>query len=100
MPEITLDFTGFDLQIADRAAAEANLYRAIDLAHRQKATLWVLRATISLARLRAEQGERAHAGQLLAPVHGWFTGGFDTQVLREATALLAESTHSLLPFLP
>ena len=45
---------------------------------------------MSLARLRRDQGRRAEARDLLAPVYGWFTEGFDTQDLKDAKALLAE----------
>ena len=51
---------------------------------------WELRAAASLARLRREQGRRAEARDLLAPVYGWFTEGFDTPDLKEAKALLDE----------
>jgi predicted ATPase len=47
-----------------------------------------LRAATSLARFWAEQGRRAEANQLLAPIYGWFTEGFDTADLKEAKALL------------
>jgi predicted ATPase len=49
-----------------------------------------LRAAASLARLRRDQGRRAEARDLLAPVYGWFTEGFDTPDLKEAKALLDE----------
>jgi predicted ATPase len=49
---------------------------------------WELRAATSLARLWSEQGKTDEALQLLAPVYGWFKDGFDTEVLREAKALL------------
>jgi predicted ATPase len=49
-----------------------------------------LRAAVSLARLRRDQGRRAEARNLLTPVYGWFTEGFDTQDLKEAQALLDE----------
>jgi predicted ATPase len=49
-----------------------------------------LRAAVSLARLRGDQGRQAEAYDLLAPVYGWFTEGFDTQDLKEAKALLDE----------
>jgi predicted ATPase len=47
-----------------------------------------LRAAVSLARLRRDQGHHAEAGHLLAPVYGWFTEGFDTPDLKEAKGLL------------
>jgi predicted ATPase len=54
--------------------------------------MWELRAAASLARLRADQGERQKAHDLLGPVYGWFTEGFDTADLKEARALLDELT--------
>ena len=56
----------------------------------QEAKLWELRAAVSLARLWHDQGRRAEARDLLAPVYGWFTEGFDTADLKEAKALLDE----------
>ena len=56
----------------------------------QKARSLELRAATSLARLRREQGRRAEARELLAPIYGWFTEGFDTADLKEAKALLDE----------
>jgi predicted ATPase len=65
------------------------LYRkALSIATAQEAKLWELRAVASLARLRRDQGRRAEARDLLTPVYGWFTEGFDTPDLREAKALL------------
>ncbi|MBV8333935.1 MAG: hypothetical protein JO358_00515 [Alphaproteobacteria bacterium] len=52
--------------------------------------MWELRAAVSLARLRGEEGRRAEASDLLEPVYGWFTEGFDTPDLKEAKELLAE----------
>jgi predicted ATPase len=78
------------LDRADRPAAEACLGRALAVARAQQARWWELRAATSLARLRAEAGERAEAHDLLAPVHGWFTEGFDTPDLIEAKALLEQ----------
>jgi predicted ATPase len=72
----------------DPAAAEADFRHAIAVARLQTAKLWELRAATSLARLWRDQGRRAEAYDLLAPVCGWFTEGFDTPDLREATALL------------
>ena len=60
------------------------------IAAEQEAKLWELRATASLARLRRDQGRHAEARDLLAPVYGWFTEGFDTADLEEAKALLDE----------
>ena len=54
--------------------------------------MWELRAAASLARLRRDQGRRAEACDLLAPVYGWFTEGFDTPDLKETKALLDELT--------
>ena len=70
--------------------AEACFRQALAVAREQGAKLWELRAATSLARLWAEQGERAEAHDLLAPVYGWFTEGFDTADLKEAKALLEE----------
>jgi predicted ATPase len=55
---------------------------------KQEAKLWELRAAMSLARLRRDQDRRADGRDLLAPIHGWFTEGFDTRDLKEAKALL------------
>jgi predicted ATPase len=73
---------------ADPRAAEDLLTGALGLARQQSARLWELRAATSLARLWAEQGERGKARDLLAPVYGWFTEGFETQDLKDARALL------------
>jgi predicted ATPase len=56
----------------------------------QSAKSWELRAATSLARLWRDQGRRAEARDLLAPVYGWFTEGFDTADLKDAKALLDE----------
>jgi predicted ATPase len=71
------------------AETEAWLQRALDVARRQEAKSLELRAAMSLARLWQQQGKRAAARELLAPVYGWFTEGFDTADLQEAQALLA-----------
>ena len=71
--------------------AAEELYRnALSIAEEQEAKLWELRAAASLARLRREQGRHAEARDLLAPVYGWFTEGFDTPDLKDAKALLDE----------
>ena len=71
-------------------AAEELYRKALSIAQEQEAKLWELRAAASLARLRRDQGRRAEARDLLAPVYGWFTEGFDTPDLKEAKALLDE----------
>jgi class 3 adenylate cyclase/predicted ATPase len=70
--------------------AEACFQQALNIAHRQQAKSWELRASMSLARLWQQQGKRAAAHQLLAEIYGWFTEGFDTVDLQEAKALLEE----------
>jgi class 3 adenylate cyclase/tetratricopeptide (TPR) repeat protein len=74
----------------DQAAAEQSYRQALAVAQRQSAKLFELRAAISLARLWRDQGKRTEAHDLLAPVYGWFTEGFDTPVLKEAKALLEQ----------
>jgi tetratricopeptide (TPR) repeat protein len=76
------------LALGDPMAADASYREALALAQQQSAKLWELRAAISLARLWRDQGKRAEARDLLAPVYGWFTEGFDTPVLQDAKALL------------
>jgi class 3 adenylate cyclase/predicted ATPase len=74
----------------DHPGAEACFLRAMAIAREQQAKLWELRAATSVGRLWAEQGRRAEAQDLLAPVYGWFTEGFDTADLKDAKALLGE----------
>jgi len=71
-----------------RAEAEACLAQAIAIAQNQQAKSLELRATTNLARLWQQQGKRQAAYDLLAPVYGWFTEGFDTADLKDAKALL------------
>jgi predicted ATPase len=82
------------LMLPDPAAAKAqNHYeRALAVARQQQAKSWELRAAMSLARLWRDQGKVQQARELLAPVYGWFTEGFDTRDLKEAKALLEEWT--------
>ena len=70
--------------------AETCFRQALDVARRQQAKSWELRAAMSLARLWQQQGKRTEARDLLAPIYGWFTEGFDTADLQEAKALLEE----------
>jgi predicted ATPase/class 3 adenylate cyclase len=74
----------------DRAAAEASLLKALTIGRQQSAKLWELRAGTTLARLWKEQGRRSEAVDLLAPIYGWFTEGFDTPNLKDARTLLEE----------
>ena len=76
----------------DLAKAEACFEQALAVARAQQAKSWELRAATSLARLLRDQSRQAEARDLLAPVYGWFTEGFDTLDLKEANALLAELT--------
>ena len=69
-------------------AAEELYCKALRIAQEQEAKLWELRAATSLAQLRRHQGRPTEARDLLAPVYGWFTEGFDTPDLKEAKALL------------
>jgi predicted ATPase len=69
--------------------AEACFQQALTIARRQKARSWELRAATSLARLWQQQGKRAEAHELLAPIYSWFTEGFDTADLQDAQTLLS-----------
>ena len=74
----------------NESEAEVSLTKAIEVARRQQAKSWELRATISLARLWQAQGKTEKARDALAKVYHWFTEGFDTPDLEEARALLDE----------
>src|SRR5262249_35745072 len=74
--------------VPEAQAAEACFQRALDVARRQQAKWWELRAAMSLARLWQCQGKRTEARELLAEIYGWFTEGFETADLQEAKALL------------
>ena len=74
----------------DHAAAEASLRQALAISQHQAAKAFELRAAMSLARLWQHQGRRHEAYNLLAPIYGWFTEGFDTPSLQKAKALLEE----------
>jgi len=78
------------LKSPERDAAKVETYfeRALAIARRQQAKSWELRAAMSMARLWRDQGKPQQARDLLAPVYGWFTEGFDTRDLKEAKALL------------
>ena len=72
----------------DAAKAQAYFERALAVARQQQAKSWELRAAMSMARLWRDRGKRDEARDLLAPVYGWFTEGFDTLDLKEAKGLL------------
>ena len=74
--------------IPDAPQAEACFQQALAVARRQQAKSWELRAAMSLCRLWQRQGKHTEARELLAPIYGWFTEGFDTLDLQEARALL------------
>jgi predicted ATPase len=76
-------------QAADQhTLAETCFQHALGIARRQQAKSWELRAAMSLSRLWQQHGKRDEARELLAPLYGWFTEGFDTADLQEATTLL------------
>ena len=77
-------------KVPSATKAEAYFERALSVARQQQAKSWELRASMSLARLWRDQGKVQQAGELLAPVYGWFTEGFETRDLKEAKALLEE----------
>jgi predicted ATPase len=70
------------------AQAESSFRRSLEIAHQHGALSWELRAATSLARTLHDRGRSAEARQILQPVHGRFTEGFDTADLKSATALL------------
>ena len=74
----------------DAAKAQVYFERALAVARQQQAKSWELRAAMSLARLWRDQGKPQQARDLLAPIYGWFTEGFDTLDLKEAKTLLEE----------
>ena len=74
----------------ERDAAKAEMFfdRALAVARQQRARSWELRAAMSMASLYRDQGQRDKSRDLLAPVYGWFTEGFDTPDLKDAQALI------------
>ena len=83
-----------ELLLAQRASNAADAEKwfrtAIEIARKQHAKSWELRATTSLARLLTRQRKRDKARTMLSEIHGWFTEGFDTSDLKDAKALLEE----------
>jgi predicted ATPase len=78
------------LEVGQNELAEADFRDAITMAQKMSAKTWELRATMSLAQLWRDQGRRQQAHDILAPIYGWFTEGFDTPVLKDARMLLDE----------
>jgi predicted ATPase len=95
--EAELYRVGGELLLAqgDEAKAEASFHKAVEVARRQSAKSWELRATVSLCRLRQRQGRCEEARRILAEIYGWFTEGFDTADLIEAKTLLGELSRSV-----
>ena len=81
-----------DQDSRDQHDAERCFQHALDVAHQQQAKSLELRAAMSLSRLWQRQGKRQEACDLLAPIYGWFTEGFDTADMQEAKTLLQELT--------
>jgi predicted ATPase len=75
-----------------QAEAEECFLKAVEIARRQQAKSWELRAVMSLSRLWQQQGKTEEARQMLAEIYDWFTEGFDTKDLQEAKALLEQLT--------
>jgi class 3 adenylate cyclase/predicted ATPase len=79
----------------DHKSAEVSFNRALDVARRQSAKTWELRAAISLARLWSDQGKQIEARELIAPLYRWFTQGFERPPLQEAKKLLDELSQGM-----
>jgi predicted ATPase len=75
---------------SNRAEAQSCFERAIEIARKQSAKSWELRATTSLARLLRDNGRRDEARAILDEIYSWFTEGFDTADLKDAKALIDE----------
>lgn len=92
MPELMRQKARLLARTPNTTAAEELYKAALLIATEQEAKLWQLRAATSLARLWGAQGRRPEARELLSPIYGWFTEGFDTVDLKEAKGLLNELT--------
>jgi class 3 adenylate cyclase len=89
----TLRIKGWVLSLkSDLEGAERNYLASLDRARQQQAKSWELRTATSYARLMCDQGRIREASDLLEPIYGWFTEGFDTLDLKQAKALLDELT--------
>jgi predicted ATPase len=83
------------LKSSEPDKAQTYFERALSVARQQQAKSWELRVATSMARLRRDQGKKDEARDLLAPVYGWFSEGFDTRDLKDANALLYELAQKL-----
>jgi predicted ATPase len=81
---------------SNAALAEKSFRTAIEIARKQKAKSWELRATTSLARLLMKQRKRDKARAMLAEIYNWFTEGFDTADLKDAKVLLGELANEIV----
>ena len=90
--EADINRTAGEIALLSSQPAKAQTYfeKALAVARQQQAKSWELRAAMSMARLWRDQGKVQEARELLAPVYGWFTEGFDTRDLKDAKALLDE----------
>jgi predicted ATPase len=90
--EAEIDRVAGEIALTEQDAAKAEAYfeHSLTVAREQHAKSFELRAAMSMARLWRDQGKRDQARELLAPVYGWFTEGFDTLDLKQAKALLDE----------
>jgi predicted ATPase len=79
---------GLLLRMQRGDTAEHNYRKALAIARGQGAWMWALRTACDLAQMLRDQGQQAEARDLLAPIHGWFTEGFDVDDLQRAKALL------------
>ncbi len=85
---------GARIETNTQSEAEACFRKAIEIAQKQQAKSLELRATVSLARLWQEQGQKTEAHQMLSEIYNWFTEGFDTKDLQEAKAVLEALSQS------
>jgi predicted ATPase len=91
-PQSSISYTQYPTPDTLREA-EVCFLKVIEIARRQQAKSWELRATMSLARLWQQQGKKKQARKRLAKIYNWFTKGFDTKDLQEAKELLEELSH-------
>jgi predicted ATPase len=79
-----------EIETDSQGEAEACFLKAIEIAQKQQAKSWELRASMNLARLWQQQGKRQAARDMLSSIYNWFAEGFNTADLKDAKALLEE----------